>query len=353
MLIVNYQRLLYAEAIGDPKNPMHVYAKEYDEGIKELRQLYPEGAITLKRVGYPKYVDGITGSGKEVRDIPEDIPPLRFSLKANVTHPTRGKEQWAVCLDAPTPMPGGLWDLGKNKTRQITDGMRVDLMTEPDLAFFLVYKCPHVRGGHWKIDDPKAEIKVKGNAKRQALELETAIWQTLSDEAHLRKMAGWVGIEKAESKEPDELRFELQDMLKANDVKAKSDPSINRTTKDFLEALKINDYVRLSSFIRHMMDEGLIAFSKDGRFKVGDKAIAQVPAEHVKEKFPWLCNYLASPNQKEALQELFRDVINKDYLDTITDPKDYRWIAGVMDIEGYYNSKPEQVKDLVYREFVI
>jgi hypothetical protein len=331
---------------------MHIYAKEYDEGIRRLRELYPEGSIKLLRVGYPKLTDYIDGKGKEFRDVPEDIPPMRFSLKANVKHPTRGREQWAVCTDAPKPMPGGLWDISA-RSKQISDGLTVDLMSDPDLAFFLVYKCPQVLKGHWKIDDPKADVKEKADKKRKALELETAIWQGLADESTLRKMAGWAGVEKANTKEPDDLRFEIEGILTENDKKAKSDPSINRTTKDFLEAMKISDYVRLSHFIRHMMDEGIISYSKDGRFKVADKAIAQLPPSEVKNKFPWLCNYFASPNQKEALQELFRDTITKDYLDTISDIKDFRWLADVMEIDGYFNKPPEQVKELVYKTFVV
>jgi len=356
MLIVNYQRLEIASALADEKNPLHEHAKEYDQGLRDLRRKYPEGKITLKRVGYPKYVDSyIDGKGKEWRDVPEEVPPMRFSLRANVNHPQRGKEQWAVCLGAPYALPGGLWDIGgklDSKTKQITNGMSVDLINEPDLAFFLYYKSPHVRGGHWKVDDPKADVRAKGDVERDQLERKTAIWQTLQDEEQLRKVAASYGIDKVATKEADAIRFELEATLRSNDEMKKRDPSY-KGTKEFLEDLKINDYVRLSAFVRHWMDEGMIRYNPDGRYKIGDKILVQVPQSEITKKFPWLCNYLAAPNNKERLQELFRDLINKDYLDSITDAKDFRWIAGVMDIAGYYNKNAEEVKQMVYSTFVL
>jgi len=356
MLIVNYQRLETAAALADNKHPLHEHAKEYTEGLKELRRKYPEGKIKLLRVGYPKLIDSyIDGKGKEFRDVPEDIPPMRFSLRANVTHPQRGKEYWGVCLGAPHPMGDGLWDIGgklDTKTKQIQHGLTVDLMTEPDLAFFLYYKSPQVRKGHWKVDDPKADIRAKGDLEREQLETKTAIWQTLQDENQLRTLAASYGIDKVATKEPDAIRFELEALLIRNNDMKKRDPSY-KGTKEFLEDLKINDYVRLSAFVRHWMDEGMIRYNPDGRYKIGDKIIAHVPQSEISKKFAWLCNYFAAPNNLDKLQELMRDLINKEYLDLLTDPKDFRWLAGVMKVEGYYNKPPEQVKEMVYNTFVL
>jgi len=353
-LIVNFQRLDLS-ALEDVKHPMYAYAKEYDEGIRHLLELYPEKKIKFTRVGYPRmvtYNDPLTGREAQV---PEDVPPLRLSLRANVKHPKRGSEQWGVCLGAPHPLPGGLWDIGgklDTKTKQIEGNLIIDLVDQPDLAFFVYYKSPLVRGGHLKVDDPREETKQKAAKKRQALELETAIWQGLEDEDQLRKLASAYGIENVREKLGDDLRFELEGVLKNNDVKKKKDPTI-KGTKEFLEEMKITDYVRLSAFIRNMLDNSMIVFSGDGRYKVGDKPIAQVPSNEVTKKFAWLCNYFAAPNNKDRLQELFRDLINKEYLDTVEDPKDFRWIAGVMEIEGYFNKPAEQVKEMVYKTFVL
>ena len=141
MLIINYKRLDFDEAFSKKDHPMHAYAVEYNEGITELRKRYPEGTVRFTRTGYPKFSDSYLNSrGIEVQGVPEPVPPMRLSLRANVSHPKRGKEQWAVCLGVPYPMPGDLWDIGgklDSKTKQITDSITVDLINEPDLAFFL------------------------------------------------------------------------------------------------------------------------------------------------------------------------------------------------------------------------
>jgi hypothetical protein len=124
-------------------------------------------------------------------------------------------------------------------------------------------------------------------------------------------------------------------------------------TKEFLEEMKITDSVRLNSFIRFWMDEGKITYSPDGRFKIGDKTIAHLPADQVTKKFAWLCGYFNAPNNNDKLVDLMKDLINKDYLDSLSDSKDYRWIAKVIDIEGYFNQSPDKVKDMVYAEFIV
>jgi hypothetical protein len=349
-------RLLYAEAIKDKTHPMYDFAKEYKDGLEALNAKYPDKTITFKRVGYPKFTDGYLDplTGVEKPGVPEPIPPMRLSYTAVFSHPTRGKEVWAVCLDTPKALAGGLWELGKTRSRQVVEGITLNLVNDADLAFFLCYKSPHVLKGHLKIDDPKASAKERGNKKRQALELETAIWQKLDDEEQLRKIAAGWGISEAAKKEPDMIREELEALLKRNDELKKRDPSY-KGTAEFLEDMKITDYVRLSAFIRQMLDASQIVYKPDGRYWVGDKIIAHVPKENiaVDKRFSWLCNYFAAPNNTDKLQDLFKDLINREYLDSITDNKDFRWIAGVMQIEGFYNKAPEQVKEMVYGTFVL
>jgi hypothetical protein len=350
MLLVNSSRLLVAEALQDEKHPMHVYAKEYDQELKALRKKYPEGSIRLLRVGYPKFSDSyINARNIEVSGVPEDIPPMRFSLRASVSHPQRGKELWEVCLDTPKALPGGLWELGKIRSKQISAGLTVDLIKEADLAYFLYYKCPHVKSGQWKVEDPKADLKARADKEIELLDVNIAIWKTLQDENLLKKMASSFGLE-VKGKDPNQLRFELKDALVRNDDAQKRDPAV-RGTKELMEDLKITDYIRLCTFVRYWIDESKIVWSKDGRYKVGDKTIAHVPAEQVRRKFDWFCNYLSAPNSVEDLKSLMLDLVNKEYLDSITDEKDYRWLAKAMDIQGFYNQTIDKVKELVYATF--
>jgi hypothetical protein len=349
MLIVNYQRLNMA-ALNNPQDPMYAYAEEYDKGIRNLRKMYPEGYITLKQAGFPKMTKGMNAKGVELDNLPEPVPPIQISLLANFDDPKKGREHWAVCLGTPKPMEGGLWDIGSKRKLQMEASLTLDLVRDADLAFFLYYKSRQVLGGHLFVDDPKASAKQKGDRKRQDLAIVTAIWQTLADDNQLLKVAQGYGIAHVDKKQPDEIRLELENILKANDEKKKRDPSV-RGTKEFMEDLKITDYMRLSAFIRDRLDKSLINWKPDGKYRVGDKVIAHVPLSDINENFKWLCNYYAAQNNQDKLKELFLDLINKEYLDGLTDAKDFRWIAKIMEIEGYYNKPEEQVKTMVYTAF--
>ena len=356
MLIVNYSRLNIAEALNNETHPMHVYAVEYDKGLKELNRKYPEGTITFKSAAEEPSVDIIDSKGKEYRDVPEQPKPIAVSLRANVVHPKRGTEYWGVCQGTPYLVREGVWDIGDkltSKTKIVKSGtLTVSLKTEPDLAFFMYFKSPLVTNGHWKIDDPKADMRARGDEERASLSLRTAIWQTLGDEDTLKIVASAYGIDNVETKEADEIRFELRDTLDRNNKLKLTDPTY-KGTEEFMEDLKITDYILLSAFVKHFLDLKAISWKGDGRFKIGDKTIAQVPADWVKRKFEWLCNHLASPNNLDKLQSLMVDLINEEYLDSIKEDKIFRWIAKVKDIQGYYNKSAEVVKEMVYVEFGI
>jgi len=354
MIIINNQRLLNIDkAYEDKSDPLHVYAKEYKDGLKELKRKYPDGVLTFKSAIAEPIVDIMDSKGAEYRDVPEDPKPLTVPLRANVAHPTRGTEYWAVCKGTPFQIREGVYDIGDTKTSKsklIRGGsFTVDLKTDSDLAFFMYFKSPLVTGGHWKIDDPKEDVRKRGDAERAALALHTAIWQTLGDEDTLKLLASAYGVD-VEGKEADEVRFDLKATLEKNNELKLSDPTY-KGTEEFMEDLKIPDYILLCAFVKHFLDKKAITWKGDGRFKIGDKTIAQVPADWVKRKFEWLCNYFASPNNLEKLQSLMIDLVNEDYLDSITEDKIFRWIAKVKDIQGYYNKSAEVVKELVYVDF--
>lgn len=355
MIIINNQRLLNIDkAYLDNEDPLHIYAKEYKDGLNALRKKYPEGTVTFIPAKEEPLIDMYDGKGNEYRDVPEQSKPIAVPLRANVVHPTRGTEYWGVCQGTPYLIREGVWDIGDSKTvksKLVTGSLTVNLKTEPDLAFFMYYKSPLVTGGHWKIDDPRADIKAKGDAERAALSLHTAIWQTLGDDDTLDIVASGYGID-TDGKESDAIRFELAETLERNNKLKLSDPTY-KGTEEFMEDLKLPDYILLSAFVKHFLNLKAISWKGDGRFKIGDKTIAQVPADWVKRRFEWLCNHLAAPNNLEKLQSLMVDLVNEDYLDSIKEDKIFRWIAKVKDIQGFYNKSADVVKEMVYVDFGI
>jgi hypothetical protein len=351
MLIVNKERLDVSRA-DDTSYHLREQAQEYRRGLKQIQDTYPDGQLVIVRTGYPKFTDGIDSKGFDVKAMIEPTPPAKYPLSSLYSHHKRGKEVWGVCMGEPKILPGNLWDIGDKRSFTITDKMVIDIKQEPDLAFFLVYICNAVKGGHLKIDNPKEDAKKRGNKHREEIEIEIAIWHTLSDDDQLKRIASSWGVAEVDKKEPDQVREELRDVLKANDDMKKRDLSY-KGTKEFLEEMKITDSVRLNSFLRHWLDEKKITLLDSGQVKIGDKTIAHIPADWANRKFVWLCNYFFAPNNLQKLQELMKDLVNKEYLDTVSDEKDFRWLAKVMEIKGYFNQSSDKVKEMVIKEFVV
>ena len=287
-LLINGKQLTVGIALRDENHEIHSYAVEYTAGMAELRQKFGK-VIKFVRPGYPKTNIGTDSRGREAHML-EPTPPAMFPLEKEHVHPLRGKEIWSCCLNTPKLLPNGLWSIGNKRSIKITDFLNVDLDKQPDLAYYLYYIANFERGGRLKLDDPKAEIKAKADKKMREVERTTAIWQMLSDENTLRKMAAAYGVPNSATKEPDQLRFDLEAQLEANDGKKRQDPLI-KGTREFLEEMKVTDNVRLRALLQKLIDEKKLVYKPDGRYRLGDKLLMQVPQTEIGRTFEYICGY--------------------------------------------------------------
>lgn len=355
-ILVNGKMLETAIALQKTDHPLHEIAKEYTEGLKKLREQFPDGKIKFVRPGFPIKTKGVDSKGREVMMVEPSRPAL-FPLEKKFAHPMRGEEIWSCCLQMPQLLPNGLWSIGKKKSLKVDEFYIVDLNKQPDLAYYLAYIAKFDRKGLLVIDDPKAETRKKADEKRRTVEINAAIWQMLKDEEQLRKIAAAYGVTGAYakrngeySKDADTLRFELEDQILKNEKRrGKNDFSV-KGISEFLEEMKVTDNVRLRAFIQNLIDEKKIVYKPDGRFRVGEKAITQVPQSEIGRKFEWLCGFYAMPSNKDRLVELMKDVIDKEYLDNITDEKDHTWIAKSLGLSTSFKKK-EELKSAVYDAF--
>jgi hypothetical protein len=348
-LLINGKQLTVGVALRDENHEMHPYAVEYTAGMAELRQKFGK-VIKFVRPGYPRTNIGTDSRGREAHML-EPTPPAMFPLEKEHAHPLRGKEIWSCCLNMPKLLPNGLWSIGNKKSIKITEFLNVDLDRQPDLAYYLYYIANFERGGRLKVDDPKADIKAKADKKMREVERTTAIWQMLDDEHKLRTMAAAYGVPNSGTKEPDQLKFDLEAQLEINDNRKRQDPLI-KGTREFLEEMKVTDNVRLRAFIKNLEDTKKLIYKPDGRYHLGDKTLLQVPFESIKDTFGYICSYYNVPNNAEKLQDLMRDVVNKEYLDNIKDEKDFTWLAKVMGINTPFKKK-EELRSMVYDAFSI
>jgi hypothetical protein len=241
--------------------------------------------------------------------------------------------------------PNGQYELGKVRSMSFVGDKVVSLEQDPDLAFYLAYVSPFVRSKTIKIYNPSADAKKLGDKKREDAKRQVAIWNMLTDEAKLRTMASAYGVPNTDKKEPDSIRLELEKVLEHNDEKKKANPSV-RGTDDFLNELNVNDNILLRAFVQTAIDNKQLKWNMDGKWKVGQKIIIQVPINDIEKNFDYLCNYLGSSNNNDKLLDFLKDIISREYFEITKDPKVYNWLARVSGVSPAFK-KYDEVKNKV------
>ena len=346
MILINKMKL-ETGALQDDTHPMHSFAKEYDTGVKYLKRTYGD-SIRFIRPGYPRHSAGVDAKGKPVPKMAKQTPPMILPLQAEVVGKT-GTEVWACSLGSPQLLPNGLWDIGSKRSLMIGENYTVNLKTQPDLAFFLYYKSP-MYGTLLKVDDPTAKAREDGDRERAELELQTALYGRLSDEKELRVICQSWGIRGADKKHPDVLRKELRGVVKSGD-KAKKRDATARGTAELLTDLKITDMVRLRSFVMQGMDNKKINWMPDGKYKIGERELCKVPVSEIKENFTYLCNHLGNAANRDKLKNVISDLADKEYLDGISDDKQFFWLARMLDLPIEFKKK-EEIREIVYSALI-
>ena len=346
MILVN-SRQLDSHALTDESHPLHSQAVEYDRGVKYLQKTYGD-QIKFVRPGMPRKTKGYDAKGNEVPNMREDSNPMLMPLKARSTGKT-GTEIWELC-EGSDLLPNNLWKATGKRSKSVSEHIIVNTKTDAELAFFLYYKSPVFKAGLLKIDDPVAEARMEGDRARAELELQSALYQVLSDEEQLKVVAQAYGMAGTAKMHPDSIRKQLKAIVLNGEVKKRSDPSA-RGVKEFLEELKVTDAVRMRSLIKVAEDNKQITWSPAGKFLIGDREICKVPQADHHRKFDDLCQHLLNPANRPKLQDLLKDIVTKEYLDKTTDEKTFGWLGRMMECQTNFK-KFDEIKELVYGCFV-
>lgn len=348
MILIDKRPLNLFESLNAEKHPLYEFAKEYNEGVEFLKEHFGK-QIKFIRPGYPRYVRGVTSRGTEIPQMIEPTAPMRIPLKAYVPNKMGGRNIWACCLDEPKVLDNGLHDLGRKKSLQIEEDLLINLEKDMDLAFFIYYKSPITRAGQLQVYD--ADALAKGIAEENDLiaERKMAVWKMLKDDK-LPMMARAYGINDVEGKQFPVLRQELEKQLEINDGLRKFNPSV-KGTMDFIEEMKVTEGVLLRAFVKKMQEEKRLGYKQNGQFHIGDKIVIQVPAYDLKRNFDFLCQYLSAGNNIEKLQEFLKDLITVEYLDSITERKEWLWLAKVSGFNPEFK-KIEEIQNTVRNYFL-
>ena len=349
MLLLNSQKLEVAAAEKDKNHPLHEQALFYLKSTEYLRKTYGK-YMRFVDIKQPRYCKGSDGRGNDIPKMKEPDTIMRIPLQTYYADPKRGREVWACCTAQPVLLPNGLWDLGRNRSLTIKGEKIVDLTMDVDLAFYLAYLSPFVRKKLLKIDNPAMDAKSEGDRNRELTKRKTAIWNMLDDEK-LRIMASAYGVTQTTTKTTDRIRLDLEKILEINDKLKKSNPAV-RGTDDFLEEMKVTDGLLLRAFTQNAIDNKQVTWTKDGKWHIGEKVVFHVSLADVQNKreFDALCNYLSAPNNNDKLQDFLQDLVSKEYLDSVKDPKVFNWLATNVKIKTAFKKKGE-VKRMVYDFF--
>ena len=337
------------EAINDPKAKHHDFAKKYNETLEHLRDHFKNGYIRFKRQGAIKYTKGADNTGKEVPKMLEPVQPWRIPLQAYAVTGNKGKHLWACCLGTPEPKANGLWDMGRIKSHTIKEDLLVNINENPDLAFFLYEVSPFVKKKLIVVADPKKDDAELGEEERELTERKYAVWNMLGDENKLKTMARAYGVSSVDDKQPNAIRKELEKTLEINDKLKRQNPAV-KGTKEFIEEMKVTEGLLLRNFVQKCIDDKKLEYRPDGRWRIGQKIVVQVPQSEISRNRDYLCNYLMAGNQLEKYQEFLKDLLNKEYLEGITEKKEWQWLARVSGFNPEFK-KLDEVKRVVTEFF--
>jgi len=274
---------------------------------------------------------------------------IKIPLETDYVTEKGEKQIWSYCEGAPVIHPNGQYDIGKKRSLTVQGHIVVDLYKDPDLAFYLSCVSPFVRRKRLMIENPAADAKRIGDKKREDVKRQTAVWNMLTDEDKLRTMASAYGVTRVKDKEPDTIRMDLEKLLEVKDEQKKHNPTI-RATDDFLAEMNVNDNILLRGFVQRSIDDKLLTWHADGKWKVGAKVIFHVSLPDLERKFDVLCNYLGQTNSNDKLLDFLKDIVNKESLEAIKDPRVFDWLARVLDLKTAFKKKDE-IKSLVIEAF--
>jgi len=338
MLLINKTKLEF-NAKDNPSHPQYKVAKFYADSVKYLKDTYGK-YIRFVDPKHPRYTEGVDSRGRKVPKMKEPDTMIRIPFESDYTDSSGDKQLWAYCQGSPVIHPNGQYELGKVRSMPFVGDKVISLETDPDLAFYLAYVSPFIKSKTIKIDNPAEDARKLGDKRREAAQRYVAVWNMLTDENKLRTMASAYGVPNTDKKEPDSIRLELEKVLEHNDEKKRSNPSI-KGTADFLSEMNVSDNILLRAFVQTAIDDKKLKWNIDGKWKVGQKIILQVPITDIEKNFDYLCNYLGSSNNNDKLLDFLKDIINREYFEITKDPKVYNWLARVSGVSPAFKKYDE------------
>jgi len=342
MLIVNSKQL---PANANKDSDMYMYVKEYQDCIADLKVKFPTGEIALKRNGYPKITKGFADDSM-AKGMPEMPTPVIFKLTKTVNGVT-----WGYCKGRPIIQPNGLVEVPPNDNSETFSNLieRIDIRSNPDFAFFVMYKS-NLIGSHFTIYDPEGDKIRKLTENNDKLKVQFAIREGM-DEEKLRMVCQSMEIKDAAKKNILILQEELEKKVFAMEERKKKEPTnlMLKGVPEFLAEIKNDDVTRPKAIIQFGIDEGKITFNpKDSHFYFDSADICYVPITRQSDRQDYLAFFLHNPENEQKWKDILKGLITIEYIDSM-DKYGARWLAKQCGIP--LNKKPEELITALHAEF--
>lgn len=310
-------------------------AQKYKTEVEGLRKKHGNRIVFKRTREHPMTENGIR--------LP--MPPMTLPLRGSRGGVSGEPENWMYSESIPNKKDG-VYQLRKGSL-MVTDELIVDMNKKPDLAWFIVYICP-LYGKEIEIHDRKIIMREKAAERRRRVRLENALYgeSPLSDSGILKSVAEAWGL-NAFHKDANELRFELEALLKRRDEEKKKDPSV-RGTDDFLKDIKnVGEKVFKKSFLQKGFNAGILKREKSGDIVMTgtEEKLFFVPPEKANDWF----NYFAEKAiaDETLWKRLVMSNINNGYIDDASSTEQLAWLFKFAGKKPEKKTLPAQKKELV------
>jgi hypothetical protein len=320
------------------------YAKEYQSGINALNVRFPSGTIQLKRNGYPKVNKSLD---PEMPSLPEVAPPIFIKL----TRTDSTGVIWAYCKSRPKIEANGLASVPEGENSEVLDGevISLNLRTQPDYAFFIMYKSNLLKG-EFQIYDPEGDKLRELKEKQDRVRVQSMIWSDM-DEAKLRAVAQAWGVSGVDKKDVLVVRDELEKKIYAMEENKKKHPEnlMLRGLAEFIADLKTDEQTRPKQIVQMAFDSGKLKFHpKDQHMYFDELDLGFVPFDKQDDKSTFVLQILRDEKNKEKWIEILKTLVTKEYIEGL-DKYGCRWLSTQVGIA--LNQKEESLRTALLEVF--
>ncbi len=319
------------------------YAKDFREKMGAYRAKYGDVIRFLRKNAYKRNASGLT----------EPVVPWTISFKQTAVGKNGDTETWKYAKGTPRKKDGQ-YILTQPSHLMMAD-WNVSLLTDADLAYFVISKTQEFKNGTIYIDDPAAVARKQAAEKRREVELNNVLYgemSPLADDDTLQAVAASWGVSNTDKKDPNVVRLELEALIRSREKEKNKDPNV-KGVKEFLASLgNVKEEIRRRHLIKWGEDHHIIHYNGSSLYyeltATGDRLV-YIPVNKLKGRFEYFCDQVLQDRNAKMWDELKHNLITQEYLDTIKKVDDIKWLckeSGIKYVGVKFQDLKQQISEI-------